>query len=294
MVRTLKPLAIFLLAVFLLALSPIVAFSQEPTCAPATAVAHETDQSPIKIKKVIFTGYTVLSPAEQEEISAALSKGSYYKSKEEVPSALSDEVRRQWQQRGYFKVEAGEPNIVPDENDPFTLTATVWIDAGKQYRLGGLRFVKNTVFSTEKLRSLLSMQSGDIFDTWQVGKGMEEIRKLYGAQGYINISIIPTTQVEEGSDRVVLTLEMDEGPQFRVGKVEVLGADEAKSRQFVSQSGLITGSIYDSSRLQKAFVSSASDGANDMQDSIEQKINEPDRTVDIKVDLRPCASVSQR
>ncbi len=215
MVRTLKPLAIFLLAVFLLALSPIVAFSQEPTCAPATAVAHETDQSPIKIKKVIFTGYTVLSPAEQEEISAALSKGSYYKSKEEVPSALSDEVRRQ------------------------------------------------------------------------------EIRKLYGVQGYINISIIPTTQIEKGSDRVVLTLEMDEGPQFRVGKVEVLGADEAKSRQFVSQSGLITGSIYDSSRLQKAFVSE-SDGFEAMEDSVMRTINEADSTVDFKVDLRSCASVSHR
>jgi len=288
---TLKPLAIFLLM-----LSPIAAFPQDRTCSPATVAVQSQqpqNENPIKIRKVIFTGYTVLSPAEQEEISAALSKGSYYKSKEEVPSALSDEVRRQWQQRGYFKVEAGEPNIVPDENDPFTLTATVWIDAGKQYRLGGLRFVKNTVFSTEKLRSLLSMQSGEIFDTWQVGKGMEEIRKLYGVQGYINISIIPTTQIEKGSDRVVLTLEMDEGPQFRVGKVEVLGADEAKSRQFVSQSGLITGSIYDSSRLQKAFVSE-SDGFEAMEDSVMRTINEADSTVDFKVDLRSCASVSHR
>jgi len=76
-------------------------------------------------------------------------------------------------------------------------------------------------------------------------------------------------------------------------RVEVLGADEAKSRQFVSQSGLITGSIYDSSRLQKAFVSE-SDGFEAMEDSVMRTINEADSTVDFKVDLRSCASVSHR
>jgi outer membrane protein assembly factor BamA len=137
------------------------------------------------------------------------------------------------------------------------------------------------------------MQSGDIFDTWQVGKAIEGMRKLYWENGYINMSVVPTTQVEEGGESIVLTLEMDEGPQFRVGKVEVLGADEAKSRQFVSQSGLITGSVYDHSRLQKAFVSE-SDGSEAMEDSVLRTIHDAEGTVDFKVDLRPCVAMSQK
>ena len=108
------------------------------------------------------------------------------------------------------------------------------------------------------------------------------------------MSVIPTTEQQDDDNRVNLTMELDEGQQFRVGRVEVLSPDEAKRIQFLSSSGLITGSIFNGSRLQKAFASSDSDGSEAMVRSVVRSINEDDSTIDFKVDLRPCVRVSQK
>jgi len=296
MVVTLKPLAIFLLSI-----APIVALAQNPStnCA-AEAVAPSRSQSSgsapeqrLKVNRVIFTGSPVLSALEQEEISTGFSK-STYKTLQDARDDLKARVTHQWQQRGYFKVVVGEPEIRPDVNDPSSSVATVRVDAGKQYRLAELRFVRNTVFASERLRALFSMQTGDIFDTHLIGKGIESMRDLYGAEGYINVTTVPTTQLDEDRDKVDLTLEMDEGKQFRVGRVEVLGSDEATRRQFISGSGLITGNIFNPLLLQKAFASSGKDGSESMQGPVVRTINEADSTVDFKVDLAPCVSVSRK
>jgi outer membrane protein assembly factor BamA len=304
--RTLKPLAIFvqavqaipLLTILIVFLAPVAAFSQDPACpAPAVVVQQQQpeNQNPIKIKKVIFTGYTVLPPAEQEEISAELAKGVFnYKSLQDDGNILRARVRDQWQQRGYFKVSVREPEIKPDADDRSLFIATVPVDAGNQYRLGELRFIKNTVFPTEKLSSLFPIQTGDVFNTHNVGKGIEGVRKLYGESGYINMSVVPTTEQQKGDNRVNLTIELDEGQQFRVGKVEVLGADDAKWRRFVSVSGLVTGNVYNSLNLLKAFASGESDGFEAMVDSVRQTINDADSTVDFKVDLSPCVTISKK
>lgn len=285
MVSTLKPLAILLVW-----LAPIAAFAQSSPCPTAVSAVqkHETaEENPIKITRVTFTGNPALPSVEQEEISAALSEARF-KTQRAAREELKTRVRMQWQQRGYFRVEMGEPEI-----DPASFVATMRVDAGKQYRLAELRFVKNTVFPSEKLRSLFLMQTGDIFDTHLIGKGMEEVRKLYADNGYINLVMVPTTQMDNG-ERTDLTVQLDEGQQFRVGRVEVLSPDEAKRMQFVSSSGLISGSIFNGSRLQKAFASSDSDGSEAMVRSVVRSINEGDSTIDFKVDLRPCVSVSQK
>jgi outer membrane protein assembly factor BamA len=293
MVRTFKPLAIFLLAY---TLAPIAAASQAGHCSTNEVVEHQVqvaEENPITLKQIIFTGNTVLPVAEQEKISAVLSK-STFRTLQAVGEKLKTQVRHEWQRRGYFKVELGEPEIKPDGDNRSLSIAMVWVEAGKQYRMGEMRFLKNTAFPVDKLRSLFPIQTGDVFDTGNVGKGIEEVRKLYGERGYINMSVVPTAQVEKDSDSVDLTLEMDEGQQFRVGKVEVLGANEAKRHQFISQSGLIEGSIYDSSRLQKAFATGESDGFESTEDSVTRTINEADSTVDFRVDLTPCVSISRK
>src|ERR1700760_3369732 len=114
MVRTLKPLAILLqavrtiplLAVLVVFLVPVTAFSQDRACpTPAVVVQHQQpeNQNPIKIRRVEFTGKPVLSSAEQQEVSAELSEGVFnYKSLQDDGNILRARVRDQWQQRGYF------------------------------------------------------------------------------------------------------------------------------------------------------------------------------------------------
>jgi len=291
MVHTLKPLAIFVLVS---ALAPVMAFSQDRNCSSSDDVVQQVraaEENSIKLKNMIFTGNTVLPVTEQERIAAVLSEKTF-KTRKDINEELKDLIRHEWQQRGYFKVEVGEPEIKLDGEDHTLFSAIVWVEAGHQYRMGELRFVKNTVFPSEKLRSLFPLQTGEVFNTYKVGKGIEEARKLYGASGYVNMAVLPTTEQRDDDNRVNLTIELDEGRQFRVGKVEVLGGDEAKREQFISASGLVTGSVYNSMNLQKAFASGDSDGFE--ATDVVRTIIERNSTVDFKVDLRPCVAMSQK
>ena len=217
MVRTLKPLAILLLAS---GLAPVAAFPQDRNCSSNAVVVNgrqTPDGDSIKLNKIIFTGTPALSTSDQEDISAVLSKAAF-KSRHEMNEELRSLVRDQWQQRGYFKIEVGEPEITTDDEDRSLLTAIIWVEAGNQYRLGKLRLVKNTAFPAETLRSLFPIQTGDVFNTHKVGKGIEELRKLYGEIGYINMSVVPTTEQQEDENRVNLTMELDEGKPISRGQ----------------------------------------------------------------------------
>ena len=77
MVRTLKPLAFFLLAS---TLAPVTLFSQTSNCSPDNTAMHHAQvaqENPIKLKTIIFTGNTVLPVTEQERIAAVLSKATF-------------------------------------------------------------------------------------------------------------------------------------------------------------------------------------------------------------------------
>src|ERR1700756_5027207 len=111
MVSTLKPLAILVLM-----LLPIPAFPQKSDCSAAGVGMQnkqQQNQNTIKIWKIDFTGYPNLLSAEQEEISAVLSKTTFQadNSQQEVGNELKTRVTQQWQQRGYFRVTVGAPEI---------------------------------------------------------------------------------------------------------------------------------------------------------------------------------------
>jgi outer membrane protein insertion porin family len=67
------------------------------------------------------------------------------------------------------------------------------------------------------------LNEGDLFSTNQIREGLDALHKLYGSYGYINFVTVPITEVDERSGMISLTLELDEGKQFRVRTVEVEG-----------------------------------------------------------------------
>ncbi|HVO61711.1 MAG TPA: hypothetical protein VMT53_12305, partial [Terriglobales bacterium] len=45
----------------------------------------------------------------------------------------------------------------------------------------------------------------------------DDIRRLYASRGYINFTPVPNTEADEKSGFVTLTIDADEGNQFRLG-----------------------------------------------------------------------------
>jgi outer membrane translocation and assembly module TamA len=197
---------------------------------------------------ILLTDFTIIGTrevgaTELAEMTGQLTGECFSEDTEE----MEERVRALFQDRGYFAVEvksvkfkAGDPLGIPK---PVTMEADVV--EGPKYKVGKITFVGNRAFSGAKLREEFPLKVGAVFERGKVASGLENLRKLYGMNGYLDAVSLPDTTA--GSNATMdLNLTVAEGPQYRLDKVEFVGKKEATERLQV-QWKLEKGSVYDMS-----------------------------------------------
>jgi hypothetical protein len=99
------------------------------------------------------------------------------------------------------------------------------VKPGAQYRLGEIRFRKATVFPAAQLRSVFSQRNGDLFNATEFSKGLDDLRKLYGTRGYVNMVANPVPSIDESRRIIDLVLEVDEGEAYDFGELYLEGVE---------------------------------------------------------------------
>ena len=249
----------------------------------------------LELKDIHFIGVNNLSVRDQQQIAASLKQIKYTvqsNNQEAWIADLAERVRDEWQRHGYYaaRVNKVEPRMLATYSGRASVSVTVDLQEGPQYRLGTLTFRNNKRFSSERLRGVIPLQDGDIFATHKIREGLENLRRLYGTVGYINFTVVPNEQIDQLNDVITLDLDVDEGGEYRVGHVRILGLPNGvDDESTVQQLGLKPGDIYN-----QALVSSFNERLNRLiKNQPESAIHESQRTisssthtVDIVIDLR--------
>ena len=145
----------------------------------------------------------------------------------EVTDEALERVRAGWQDRGYFKVQVSgkTKTLVGGHGRRIVIEARV--DEGMQYRLSEITFKNNKVIGdVESLRTLFPIKDGDIFSREKIAEGLENLRKFYGELGYINFTAVPDTEFDDAGRMISLEIDADEGKQFHVSSINIVGLDE--------------------------------------------------------------------
>ena len=164
-------------------------------------------------------------------------------------------VREALQNRGYFKGVVGEPNTkirdtghtgfhIPliQHGPGKAMDITIPIDEGNRYTLGHITFKNNkSVPNSKALRNLFPIKDGDIFDRSKIAKGLENLKTFYASGGFINFTSIPTPDIDEDKKQVSFDIDVDEGKQFSVRRIEFSGntttRDKVIRRELVLEEG---------------------------------------------------------
>jgi outer membrane protein insertion porin family len=93
-------------------------------------------------------------------------------------------------------------------------------------------------------RSVFRMAPGDVFSTEKLQKGMDELRKLYGNFGYIDFVPSPDPEVVPGKDQIDLTIDVDEGHQFFVRRIDFQGNTTTRDRVIRRELLIDEGDLY--------------------------------------------------
>ncbi len=170
----------------------------------------------------------------------------------------TERVRQLYRERGYFKALMGDPktNIRNAVGiNLFTLHPSTGkrvdillpVQEGERYRLGGITFTGNkAVKNTRVLRAQFAEKDGEYFNATLFGKGLEQLRKAYGSLGYINFVAEPTPRIDEAKKLIYLDINIDEGKQFFVSRIEFTGNTITRDKVIRRELQLEEGQQYNS------------------------------------------------
>jgi outer membrane protein insertion porin family len=170
----------------------------------------------------------------------------------------TERVRAEYQNRGYFKANVADAktNIHDTGHQGFhipliqsgpgkAVDITMPIEEGDKYRLGKITFKNNKAISnTAALRSMFPLKDGDVFSRDKIAKGLENLRKAYGQYGYINYTGVPNTTFDDEKKLANLEIDIDEGKQFYVRRIEFQGNTTTRDKVIRRELALEEGGIY--------------------------------------------------
>ena len=117
----------------------------------------------------------------------------------------------------------------------------------QRYRLGTITFTGNKQITNIKaLRATFPLKDGDWFNATLMCKGLENLKKAYGGLGYINFGAIPKPIYDEQKKTVSFDIDIDEGKQFYVSRIEFQGNTITRDRVIRRELLLDEGQVYNS------------------------------------------------
>ena len=121
------------------------------------------------------------------------------------------------------------------------------VEEGERYRLGSITFTGNThLNNTKALRAQFNIKDGDWFNATLIGKGLDNLKKAYGQLGYINFGAIPKPVYDDQKHTVSFQIDIDEGKQFYVSRIEFQGNTITRDRVIRRELLLDEGQVYNS------------------------------------------------
>jgi outer membrane protein assembly factor BamA len=165
-------------------------------------------------------------------------------------------IRADFQDRGYLRVVVDNLQAQPLDPEKHRMRVTAHVDEGEQYRIGDLSFVSDNadralVIPEQELRQQFQLRTGDLLNVGQVRSGVDRMRRLYGAQGYADMTAAPTFSISDKNHSIALTMHVHEGNQYRVGSVEVRGLD-SKTTDLL-EGKMRPGSLFNGTLLKDLF-----------------------------------------
>jgi outer membrane protein insertion porin family len=238
--------------------------------------------SGVLITDLIISGAQTLSSDELNEIRGELTGGCYNDDSDE----LQERIRAIFQNRGYFRFVLKSLSI--KALDPLGLPKPVLLEAdvqeGALFRLAEITFSGNHAFASAKLRDGFPLKKGDLFKRDKIAGGLDTLRKLYGEEGFLDFMSIPDTEFSSNAT-VVLDITIEEGPQYRMGKLEVFAKKEVAERLRAAWQ-VPEGAVFDSTYIEKYLKANRALFPPEFtRDTVQVLRDCPNATVDVRLPI---------
>jgi outer membrane protein insertion porin family len=177
-----------------------------------------------------------------------------------------ERVRELYQEHGYFRVIVQPPDPRYRDTEPFfalqlfpfwfkpgkAVDMRIRVEEGLRYHMGTLKVVSATgkdsdlFFHPNYLKAAFPLREGDIFNVKKIRDALEEYRKLYSEVGFINMTTVPETDIDDNTRIINMSLEFEPNKQFFVHRIEFTGNTHTRDKVIRRELLLEEGAVFNS------------------------------------------------
>ncbi|HEX4544640.1 MAG TPA: POTRA domain-containing protein [Candidatus Acidoferrum sp.] len=210
----------------------------------------------LRIEKLEFSDSSLLaSKAVQQHFSEILGKPY---SRMTIDLFLAEAIRPVYLQQGYLHVKLGPPEIRltgnPSQKLPEQIPVFVPIATGAVYRWKEAHWTGNTITSEFTLNALLGLKPGDVANGMQIEAGWERVREEFAHHGYLEAKVDPTGSYDESAHTVSYSVSIQEGQQYRFGKMVITGLSPAAGRKLHAAWPIAAGDLFDKTKYEEVLA----------------------------------------
>jgi len=203
-----------------------------------------------------------------------------------IPSKLDEDlekVKNFYQDHGYQSISFGEPQIVQvGKGKKSRVKIIIPVKEGVVHTFGEVSVTGNTVFTSEQIIGNWPLKKGDIIRRKPIQARLDAFDELYRMRGHI-YSYINPEYVQKDNNVVDMHLQVFEGEQFRLGRLEFQGNTTTKDKVLRREIFLEEGDIMDMETFKQSLYKLGQLGYFKVNDNPDFKVNQEKKTVDITV-----------
>jgi outer membrane translocation and assembly module TamA len=162
---------------------------------------------------------------------------------------IKEGIQRKLRDSGYAAAtaEIRDPAAILAGPPRKSVNLTVQISAGAKYQIEAISIEGAVAFSRNEILHEFPIHPGDLFNAGAILKAIDNLRKLYVSQGYVNAGWSPTLKLNKERHTILLTIHADEGNQYRFGHLSIQGVEpHTGSREALLKAWTqLEGKVYD-------------------------------------------------
>ncbi len=189
--------------------------------------------------------------------------------------------------RGYFSAANVKLVTAPADN-PAKVEVTVPVHEGAQYKITGFTMKSDDPIAKEAGKQLSTFKTGDVANMVALKQQFSTLGAPYLAKGYMAAKVKAEPTYDDAAHTVAFTIEFNPGEQYKLGKLNVQGLDDATTEKVMKVWTMKVGDIYDATyarnflrnnEMKLAFLNGYSLGWT-------QRIHDDEKTVELSIFFR--------
>lgn len=212
----------------------------------------------VRIKDIIIEGNNALSSRKIKKVMdtkewwifSFITSSGYHKS-----AQLENDMQKikdLYFDHGYIKAIVAEPELSVDK-EKNKMTIKIRIAEGEQFSVASVAVQGNTVFDNDTIEGRITLSPGDIFSKTSLEKDMASISRIYSENGYALVSVIPDLVPDDDTRSTRVTLIINEGDRFDIGRIEISGNTKTRDKVIRREVRINEGETFNSKKIKRSY-----------------------------------------